>query len=370
MKVLYISHHRQRSGSGEAARNYIRALCSVGIEVSARPILLQGDLDVKDLPEDIRKAEETSSEGSEVCIQHVLPHYLDYNGNFRKNIAVLITETIGWENSGWAHYVNTMDEVWVPNLDAKDAKYDSEITPPVKIIPHACDINRYDNVKPAVIPELEGGYTFYYIGEHNRRKRISAFVEAFHLEFASNEPVNILLKVYQPNKPGHETFNEVVQLCNQIKTGLKLYQDTSRYHNELIMANYMSDSELLSLHKACDCFVLSSYGEAWSYPAFDAMALGKSVIAPAVGGPEEYLDDGNNAYLVEGEYVPCIGSMDTFNYLNTGREKWYSIDINNLRWAMREMFNKRELREAYRPNHRDYSFEKIGKRMVEAINEN
>jgi glycosyltransferase involved in cell wall biosynthesis len=366
MKVLYISHHRQRSGSGEAARNYIRSLLAVGVEVAAKPILLQGDLDVKDLPEDIRKAEETSSEGCEVCIQHVLPHYLDYNGNFRKNIAILITETIGWENSGWNHFVNTMDEVWVPN---RDAKVHAKILPKIKVVPHACDVNRFKDVKPAIIPELEGSYTFYYVGEHNRRKRISAFVEAFHLEFASNEPVNILLKVYQPNKPGHETFNEVVQLCNQIKTGLKLYQDTSRYHNELIMANYMSDSELLSLHKACDCFVLSSYGEAWSYPTFDAMALGNSVIAPNFGGPADFLPDLRHS-LIGGEFTPCIGSMDTFNYLNTGREEWYSIKIQHLREAMRAHYMKWGRREAYYPRHTDYSFYNIGNRMVEAINEN
>jgi glycosyltransferase involved in cell wall biosynthesis len=369
MKVLYISHHRQRSGSGEAARNYIRSLLAVGVEVAAKPILLQGDLDVKDLPEDIRKAEETSSEGCEVCIQHVLPHYLDYNGNFRKNIAILITETIGWENSGWNHFVNTMDEVWVPNTDAKN-NFQHLIKPTIKCIPHAADLNRYNNVKPAIIPELEGGYTFYYVGEHNRRKRISAFIEAFHLEFSSNEPVNILLKVYQPNKSGYETFNELVQLCNQIKTGLKLYQDVSRYHNELIMANYMSDNDLLALHKACDCFVLSSYGEAWSYPAFDAMALEKAVIAPNNGGPKEFLKSNPNCYLVDGAMTPCIGSMETFNYLNTGREEWYSVHINKLRAAMRHAYICNRERYMKALGLEIYSHSSIGHKMKKAINEN
>jgi len=364
MKVLYISHHRQRSGSGEAARNYMRALRSVGVEVAARPILLQGDLN--EIPEDIRRMEETSTEDCDVCIQHVLPHYLDYNGNFKKNIAVLITETVGWEHSGWNQFINTMDEVWVPNTDAK---YHSNIKPPIKIIPHASNPDRYQGVKPAVIPELQGGYTFYYVGEHSRRKRISAFIEAFHLEFGSNEPVNILLKVYKPNKPSHETFKEVVDLCNQIKTGLKLYPDVSRYHSELIMANYMTDQDLLALHKACDCFVLTSYGEAWSYPAFDAMALGKQVIAPMCGGPLEFLDDKNNAYLVEGEYVPCIGSSETFNFLNTGREKWYSVHIDNLRIEMRQAYDNRGVKSDF-PKYLLYSYENIGKRMVEAINAN
>lgn len=333
---------------------------AAGIEVSAKPVLLNGDLSHDELPDEIKKAETTSSKDCEVCIQHVLPHYLDFNGNFKKNIAVLITETVNWEESGWVNYINTMDEVWVPNTDAKDF---SIISPPIKVIPHACDINRYNNIQPAKIPELEGGYTFYYIGELNRRKRINAFIEAFHLEFSSNEPVNILLKVYKPGVHPHEVFQETVKLCNDIKTGLKLYNDVSRYHSELIMANYMPDKDLLSLHKACDCFVLSSYGEAWSYPAFDAMALGNEVIAPWSGGPKDYLE---NESLVGGDYIPCIGSMETFPFLNSGRESWYSVDIECLRETMRKMYNKKT--EPF-SSHLNYSFEKVGQLMKEAINE-
>lgn len=367
MKVLYISHHRQRSGSGEAARNYLRSLKAAGIEVSAKPIKLAGDLD--NVPEDIRRMEETSSENCEVCIQHVLPHYLDYNGNFRKNIAVLITETVGWENSGWASYVNTMDEVWVPNADAK--KY-ANIIPPIKVVPHASNLSKFDSVKPLKIPELEGGYTFYYIGEHNRRKRISAFIEAFHLEFSSNEPVNILLKVHKPNKPAQETFKEVVDLCNQIKSGLKLYPDVSRYHSEIVMAQYMSDQEILSLHKACDCFVLTSYGEAWSYPTFDAAALGKQVIAPCFGGPKDFLKSSTNHQLTNGDFVPCIGSNETFQFLNTGREEWYSVDLQQLRYEMRQAYV--DYLDGYNQktplDMTKYSYKQVGELMKEKISEN
>lgn len=366
MKVLYISHHRQRSGSGEAARNYIRSLQAVGVDVAAKPVLLSGDINHDELHPDIQKAEESSSENAEVCIQHVLPHYMDYNGNFRKNIGVLITETVGWEHSGWNHFLNTMDEVWTPN---HTAMFTAHLKPKVKIVPHACDLNRYSNIKPAIIPELEGGYTFYYIGEHNRRKRISAFVEAFHLEFQSNEPVNILLKVYKPNQPAHQTFQEVEAECNQVKTGLKLYKDIGRYHRELIMANYMSDKDILALHKACNCFVLSSYGEAWSYPTFDAMALGNDVVAPDNGGPKDFLNGYYHRELVEGSYTPCIGSMETFDFLNTGREDWYSVSIPDLRRSMRKMYNRRILR-SQPARHLDFSFDKVGQRMLEAINEN
>lgn len=364
MKVLYISHHRQKSGSGEAARNYIRALRSVGIEVAARPVLLSGDMNNDELPKEIKEAEFASSENAEVCIQHVLPHYYDFNGNFRKNIGVLITETIGWENSGWDSYVNTMDEIWVPN---EDAKHYSSILPKVKVIPHACDLSRYNNVKPAIIPELESGYTFYYVGELNRRKRIGAFIEAFHLEFSVNEPVNILLKVYKPGVPPHEVFKETVKLCNDIKLGLKLYKDTSRYHSELIMANYMSDQDILSLHKACNCFVLSSYGEAWSYPAFDAKALGNKLIAPSQGGPLMFSDAVD--YLVGGNKVPCIGSMDTFDFLNTGREKWNSIDIDELRLAMRQAYDEKDNIKVCYPTCVEFSFKEVGQLMERAINE-
>ena len=173
-----------------------------------------------------------------------------------------------------------------------------------------------------------------------------------------------------------ECAMEIKNVCDKIKLSLKKYKNIEDYKEDLIITDYLSEQELYGLHRACDCFVMPSYGEAWSIPAFDAMGFGKTPICSNTGGMADYL--GGAGILVEGRWEPVFGMGDTFEDLFTGEENWYSVDINELRKAMRKMYEMRSEQESdkYAKMKRSglsqamkYSHENIGKLIKELLNE-
>ena len=79
MKVLYLGNWRDGTGWGNAAQGYILSLDAAGIDVVPRHIKLN-DREIE-VPERILELERRSHKNCDVVIQHVLPHYLDYNGS-------------------------------------------------------------------------------------------------------------------------------------------------------------------------------------------------------------------------------------------------------------------------------------------------
>ena len=82
MKVLYIGCYRDGTGWAQAAIDYILSMDSAGIDVVPRPVKLN-DRQVA-LPSRILELEKKSDRGCDICIQHVLPHMLDYNVGLKR----------------------------------------------------------------------------------------------------------------------------------------------------------------------------------------------------------------------------------------------------------------------------------------------
>ena len=143
MKVLYIGCYRDLTGWGQAATDYILAMDSVGIDVVCKPLKLNQNLGA--IPERIIELESKDSAGADICIQHVLPHYMDYNGRFKKNIALYATETSHFKGSSWASRINQLDEAWVINNEMVEASKRSGVSLPIKVIPHASDVSKFSS---------------------------------------------------------------------------------------------------------------------------------------------------------------------------------------------------------------------------------
>ena len=172
-----------------------------------------------------------------------------------------------------------------------------------------------------------------------------------------------------------ECAAEIKNVCDKIKTSLKKYANLEDYREDLIVTDYLGEQELYGLHRACDCFVMPSYGEAWSIPAFDAMGFGKTPICSNTGGMADYI--GDSGILIDGRWEPVSGMTDTFADLFTAEEDWYSVDVNQLRKAMRKIYTmKSSEQEEYSKMKRNglvqaqkYSHENIGKLIKELLNE-
>ena len=98
----------------------------------------------------------------------------------------------------------------------------------------------------------------------------------------------------------------------------------------------------MGLHLSCDCIVSPSYGEGWHIPTFEALALGRGVIASNSTGFNQYLDK-SNSWLVPVREEPCWGMLEHGPSLYKSDQNWFSPDIISLRHCMREAYANPEL---------------------------
>lgn len=374
-KVLMIAHFREQSGWGQASRDYLNAMDSVGIDVVPRTVKL--GLPSPQMSDRFLELEKKSVEGCTVCIQHVLPHLLDYNDNY-KNIALFATETDSFKYSKWPSKINTMDEAWVINQDMIQTCYNSGINIPIKVVNHARPLEIYDNTYPKLnIEPLKDTFVFYFIGDLIRRKNLTALVRAFHTEFSRNEPVSLVIKTSKFGASSQECTQIVTDMINKIKVNLKLYKNIYDYKSEVIITDHLSEEQIYQLHNTCDCMVVPSYGEAWCLPAHDALGFGKPVIGTNTTGLKDLIIDNSllplsrNGLLVESMQDDVFGMTDTFDDIFTAREKWDIINVHRLRIAMRNMYEGKTFYKILSQNAKKsverFSYEKIGNRIKELL---
>ena len=82
MKVLYVGCYRDGTGWGNAAIDYILSLDAAGVDVVPRAIKLNNEQ--VELPSRIVELENKSSSGCDVCIQHILPHFMEYSSSLKR----------------------------------------------------------------------------------------------------------------------------------------------------------------------------------------------------------------------------------------------------------------------------------------------
>jgi len=123
-----------------------------------------------------------------------------------------------------------------------------------------------------------------YAGGADERKNLGRLVQAYASQSAE------LRRSYQLVLAGKFPESEVSRLH-------EIAREHGMRRNELVTTGYVSESDLLSLYKACHLFVLPSFHEGFGLPALEAMACGAPVIAarssslPEVVGLEEALFD-------------------------------------------------------------------------------
>lgn len=349
MSILYISNYGDiNSGWAIAAQSYIRALSKFTRVVPQRIMYAP-----QNPPEDILKMEK-NPEKCKICIQHVLPNNMVYDGRFY-NIGLCFTETSSLGITGWAQKLNLMDEVWVPCTYSAQVLKDSGVTVPIRVFPIPLNPQEMFSAQDFNLKQQVGhDFLFYTIGDFTRRKNLQALLKAFYIEF--NGEAGLVIKTNVEQK-------KVEEFCANIKKGLKIRGE------ETIIAGYSSRQQIFSIHKSCDVFVCPSYGEAWSIPTHEAMCAGKTPIVTNFSSFPDYISN-DNGWLVDYELEPCFGA-ETFDDLHTAYEEWASVKVNHLRECMREAFENNLVRKTKSikcmKKALELSPEKIGQQMYDTI---
>jgi glycosyltransferase involved in cell wall biosynthesis len=369
MKILFAGVYSDGTGWGHAAIDYILALDKAGVDVVPRRIKLN-NLQFQ-LPERIIELEARSAYGCDMVIQHILPHFMEYNGHFKKNISLFELETDTFAHTTWPEYINNMDVAWLTSSVATDICKRSNVHIPTEVVLHAMDTSKYQKVYPPLdIPGVGGDFIFYTIADMNNRKNLGALVRAFHTEFDPNEPISLVIKATRYGVHPQQVLKELQEHCNKAKEGLRLHPRMSDYKPEILVPNVVDDETIYRLHNSCDCFILPSCGEAWCIPAFDAMGFGKTPIVTNWGGFTDYMNN-DCGWLVNCYMQQAFGGIESMPSMYTGREKWAIVEIEHLRKCMREAYENEELRErkaeAGRKRVEDFSHEVIGSKLRKVL---
>lgn len=333
MNVLFVGPYRQNDGWGYASRDYIRAIASnSNINLTTRPLYLAyGNTDTEFNDKQIIEYESRVFDKYDMIIQKALPQYLFYDGRFKKNIGLFTLEISDLKNTKILENINRMDEIWVPSEIEKNSLIKSGVYKTVRAIGQPIDI---DSLKPTAIMNFENtpkdAFKFYSIFENNERKNLEDLLIAFSLAFNHNDNVALIIK----------TTGNISQLnaySQQIKRKLNINR---AYKNEVFVTSRISYQDVINFHYSCDCFVSSSYGEAFCRPAAEALCLGKNPIVNKNTGMKDYIND-SNGFLVNSYKCPVIldqnpiaGNNDYYN----ANQHWYKIDMYDLIAKMQQAY--------------------------------
>lgn len=372
MKVLFIGHYKEQSGWGRAACEYILALDAVGIDVVCRPVILNQT--TSDIPDRIKELENKDVYDCNICIQCVLPHLLYYDGSFDRNICIPFIDTKRLKHHTWLKFMHLF-EIWSP-CSVLSYNLIEVLNNRVETVAVPCDESKYmSTVKPIDLGiDLGESFKFYSIFDMSPRKNLPTLLKAFHMEFKPYEDVQLIIKTSKAGSSPDLTKRYVMDMNNKICKSLKLYK-THRYTNPIIISEMLTDSQIEQLHAYGDCFVLPTRGEAWCFPAFDAMGYGKHPIVTGRTSCSDYIVDTldietESGSLIKSTMTPVTGMTDTFQELFTATELWEEPDVLDLQRLMRRAYDNRasitqnstsfDMVEAF-------SREKVGQKMKDIL---
>lgn len=363
-KVRYIGAFEDYSGYGEAIRNDIGALLSVGVDVGVKKLRFTPS--ICDFGEIGRVCNELPDyPDAKIQIVHTTPNlFLKYCDPEKYNIGRVIWET-NLLPPDFVNGCNVCDEIWAGCEYTKQAVLDSNVKKKVKVVPESICANL--NIEGKYDLDLAGHFVFYSIFEWTDRKNPEALIEAYLKEFENNEKVALVLKTYIDNFDRKKEA-QIVQNISQIKK--KLFGLNS-YAQVYILFAELDKTQIYKFHNSCDCFVSATRGEGWGIPQVEAMLVEKPVITSDCGGVAEFLESGKNALLVEGKYRN-INKNNRNQQWYRKEMLWFEVFEGDLRQKMRWVFENRDEAEKIAKEGRkfckkNFSYESVGRQMLEEL---
>eukprot|EP00250_Pteridium_aquilinum_P035272 c9051_g1_i1 orf=136-1608(-) len=240
---------------------------------------------------------------------------------------------------------NRMDEIWVPTDFNMKTFAESGVDPSklVKVV-QSVDVSFFNprNVRSLALPttgrifgpEIEKDakslardcFIFLSVFKWEYRKGWDLLIKAYMSEFSAKDGVvlYLLTNAYHTGRVYEDDLTAYVK-----RVGLR--EPQHGWPVVHVSDNHVPQSELPSLYKAANAFVLPSRGEGWGRPHVEAMSMALPVIATNWSGMTEYMTEANSYPLhvddlVEVQEGPFKGHL------------WAEPSVAHLRSLMRLVF--------------------------------
>lgn len=358
MKISWLGPIFQKSGYGRAFTDYCAALHQVGADLTIIPQL---DVDTEEV--ETNRLHLLPNVGQFVSCQTfcimTLPQFAhEYVADVPKGVKKVCFTT--WETDKMpgdsaTNLSENFDLVVVPS------KYNANMfmnngVPERKlaVVPYPFDTAWWYD--PPIWEKPLLPYTFYNISVWSERKNQEGLVKAYLSAFGTGDRVKLVLVT--PNIERAEV--ELKHILH--KSGLTEYPPIE-------LRSWQTREQIRDLHRQAHCYVTLARGEGWGLGAFEAGAMGNTVIFTDHGGLVDACKHARNKCRIPYSLTPVYTDDTEFGF--TAKHNWAEPDLSTCITRMKSiLYNKMNLmqfsadQEIYRQR---YSYATIGKQLMELL---
>lgn len=367
VSVRWVAPLLDGSGYAEAGRNYVAALSTVGVNVTAESVTFESSRSNYGRAGEFAQAAISNKVNCAINVVFLTPdHFPIYRKAGSYNIGLFDWET-DFLPPQWVTACNEMDEIWVPCRWTAEVTRKSKVTRPIYVFGHCASPDDYTDGPKLSFPGIDPSwYKFYSIFQWTERKNPRGLLRAYLTAFTNKDPVALILKTYR----GNYSEGEQKAIVSEIE---KVKAEVGGTHQPKLMAilGMMTKDEMQALHRTGDCFSLIHRSEGWGLPHFEACLMGKPVITTNYSANLEFTKP-NNSYLVDFTMTPVRG-MDWIKWY-TNDMMWGDPDIAHCRTLMKHVYNNRAEAQKKGALAREYaqknfSWQAIGSKMKARLSE-
>lgn len=221
-----------------------------------------------------------------VLIQHFSENVSE-DSDFKKK--VLIQPMDGTQISPYhIRIINSYDIIITPSKVGKELMLLSGIYKPIVVIP-----NYYSEDIPSSWFDKKSlasnKFTFYSESTGIKRKNIDNLLLYFLKTFTADDNVRLIIKT------SSDRTDNINKIISEFKNRAEV----------VILSEYISQPDVLSIMNNIDCYICLSYMEGFCIPIINALRLNKKIIAldSQISGYADFLNN-DNSFLVKCNQVP------------------------------------------------------------------
>lgn len=368
MNLVYDTVLWTNEGISKAARNYFSALSSHFDNIIATDI--RWDSRYTDA-ETIRQKwglVDFSDENNLVYLKNTRPEmwpYINYGHMFGFHVfegdMIPLKQSEGINNSN-------MKAVFVPSEYMRQMMYNSNITKPVEVIPHALPdgYNFKEKKEKTKTTFLFSGAIF---GVSDKDRKGLDLILNMWKDFEDDEDKLLILKLntmYAQNMYAQQglAFSPIKYLTDLYGKNLP--------RNIRVLDKDMSEKELIMTYHYADCILYPTRGEGFGLVPFEGLACGTPVIVTENQGCEEYLNDKCGGFL----RIKSKGKAPAENrppYNENGLHiNWDEPSLSDFKFKVNEFINNKaqyitEAKSSSEYIHNNFNKEIIGRYFYDSI---